>query len=116
MPTKGELADKISSLMVKFQKEQFGRGAESAKTYIIDDMVIVRLKGVLTPAEKQLAQNHEGQRVIKEFRYHLEEVCRPQLEHLIQQVTGARVISIHCDISTKTGERIDIFILDRKFD
>ncbi len=114
MPTKGELEDRISNLMIKFYKEQFGRGADSAKTYIIDDMVIVRLKGVLTPAEKQLAKDVEGQRVIKEFRYHLEEVGRPELENLVQEVTGAKVISLHNDISTKTGERVDIFILDKK--
>lgn len=113
MPTRGELQDRICNMMVKFQKEQFGRGAESAKTYIIDDMIIVRMKGVLTPAEKQLAQNQDGQRVIKEFRYHLEEVCRPQLEQLVSSVIDAQVISLHCDISTKTGERIDIFIMDR---
>lgn len=113
MLTKGALEDKISNLMVRFQKEQFGRGAESAKTYILEDMIIVRLKGVLTPAEKQLAQTPEGKSVIKEFRYHLEQICRPQMEELIQHITRAKVISLHCDISTKTGERVDIFILDR---
>ncbi len=37
-----------------------GRGAESAKTYIIDDMIIIRLKGVLTAAEKELAREEKG--------------------------------------------------------
>lgn len=116
MSTRGELEDKISNAMVKFHKEQFGRGAESARTYIIDDMVLVRLRGVLTPAEKQLAHNQEGQKLIKEFRYHIEEICRPQLEQLIQDITGATVVSLHCDISTKTGERIDVFVLNNKLD
>jgi uncharacterized protein YbcI len=54
---KGKLEAIISNKMIAFQREQLGRGAESAKTYILDDMVIIRLKGVLTAAEKQLAKD-----------------------------------------------------------
>jgi uncharacterized protein YbcI len=108
---KGKLEALISNKMISFQREQLGRGAESAKTYIIDDMIIVRLKGVLTAAEKQLAQQEKGKALVKEMRYQLEEIIRPKLEALIIDITGIKVISLHNDISTKTGERIDIIIL-----
>jgi uncharacterized protein YbcI len=110
--TKGQLESLISMNMTKFQQEQLGRGAEGAKTYIIKDMVIVRMENVLTPAEKQLLQTEEGKSLIKELRCELERIIRPKMEDLIQELTGSRVISVHNDISTKTGERIDIFILD----
>ena len=112
--TKGEMEAVISSSMIKFQREQLGRGAESAKTYIIEDMVVIRLKGVLTPAEKQLAKKEKGKALVKEIRYHLEEIIRPELEKLIEGITGKKVVTIHNDISTKTGERIDVAILDSK--
>lgn len=111
--TKGQLEALISNNMTKFQHEQLGRGAEGAKTYIIRDMVIVRMENVLTLAEKQLAATDEGKSLIKELRCQLERIIRPKMEKLIQELTGATVISLHNDISTKTGERIDIFILDR---
>jgi len=111
--TKGQLEDKISSKMISFQKEQLGRGSESAHTYIIDDMIIVRMQGVLIPAEKLLAQQEKGKSLVKEMRYQLEELIRPKLENLIEEIIGAKVISFHNDISTKTGERIDVIILDR---
>lgn len=111
--TKGQLEALISNNMTKFQHEQLGRGAEGAKTYIIRDMVIVRMENVLTLAEKQLAMTDEGKSLIKELRCQLERIIRPKMEKLIQELTGATVISLHNDISTKTGERIDIFILDR---
>lgn len=110
--TKGEMEALISSRMIKFQRDQLGRGAESAKTYIIDDMIVIRLKGVLTAAEKQLAQKEKGKSLIKEMRYQLEEIIRPQLEVLIESTTGRKVITLHNDISTKTGERIDVIILE----
>lgn len=111
-----EMEALISSRMITFQREQLGRGAESAKTYIIGDMIIVRLKGVLTPAEKQLASQEKGKALIKEMRYQLEEIIRPQLETLIESTTGKKVISLHNDISTKTGERVDIIILESPID
>jgi uncharacterized protein YbcI len=58
--TKGEMEASISSRLIQFQREQLGRGAESAKTYIIEDMIIVRLKGVLNSAEKQLSKQEKG--------------------------------------------------------
>ena len=112
--TKGEIEAKISESMIKFQREQLGRGAESAKTYIIDDMIIVRLKGVLTPAEKQLSRKDKGRALVKEIRYQLEEIIRPELENIIAEITGKEMISFHNDISTKTGERIDVIVMDGK--
>ncbi|GMQ60941.1 Na-translocating system protein MpsC family protein [Vallitalea maricola] len=110
--TKGQLEALISTKMVAFQREQLGRGAEGTKTYISGDMIIIRMKNVLTPAEKQLAITDQGKGLIKEIRIQLESIIRPKLEELMQNLTGAKVISIHNDISTKTGERIDMFILD----
>lgn len=110
--TKGSLEALISKKMISFQREQLGRGAESAKTYIFDDIILVRLKGVLTSAEKQLARQEKGKALIKEMRYQLEEIIRPQLETLIFDITGTKVVSLHNDISTKTGERIDVIVLE----
>lgn len=92
-----------------------GRGPEETKTYIIDDMIIVRLRGVLTPAEKQLAKtpdDQKGRTLIKQVRLELLERARPLLEVIINDITGRKVRSLHTDISTATGERIIIFTLD----
>lgn len=113
---KGRLEALISNKMIAFQREQLGRGAESANTYIKDDMIVVRLQGVLTAAEKQLAQQDKGKALIKEMRYQLEEIIRPKLEVLVEEIIGIRVKSLHNDISTKTGERIDVIILESKVD
>jgi len=111
---KGKIEALISNEMIAFQRAQLGRGAESAKTYIKDDMIIVRLQGVLTAAEKQLARQDKGKALIKEMRYQLEEIIRPNLEALIEDLIGIRVKSLHSDISTKTGERLDVIILESK--
>ncbi len=91
-----------------------GRGPLETKTYIIDDLVIVRLKGVLTQAEYQLAKTGEmsrGRELIKQVRIELLESGRPLLEVVIESITGCKVQSLHTDISTSTGERLIVFTL-----
>jgi uncharacterized protein YbcI len=68
---KGQIEAQISEAIIKFEKEYFGRGPTETKTYIIDDMVLIRLKGVLTPAEEQLTKTAEGADLIKKLRVQL---------------------------------------------
>ena len=97
-----------------------GRGPKETQTYIVDDMILVRLKGVLTPAEQQLAKNPEGTNLIKQVRSNLLEQGRGLLSELMEKMTGLKVVSLHTDISTKSGERVIIFSLsenlERRFD
>ena len=112
--TQGQLEARISEALIKFEREYMGRGPEEAKSYLIEDMVLVRLRGVLTPAEKQLAQSNpsdQGRNLIKQVRSELLERGRPLLEALVADITGRKVRSLHTDISTVTGERIIVFSL-----
>jgi uncharacterized protein YbcI len=114
--TKGQLEAEISEAIIKFEKEYMGRGPDETKTYILEDMVLVRLRGVLTPAEKNLARidggSQQGRALIKQVRIELLEKARPMLEALVQDITGCKMRSLHTDISTSTGERVIIFTLD----
>ena len=111
--TKGEIEAQISEAIIKFEKEYMGRGPMETKTYIIKDMVFVRLKGVLTLSEEQLAKSAEGAELIKRTRMQLLGGARLLLENIILDITACQIKSLHTDISTKTGERIIIFTLDQ---
>ncbi len=114
--TKGQIEADISEAIIKFEKEYMGRGPDETKTYIVDDMIVIRLKRVLTPAEQQLAKavdDTKGRSLIKEVRTALLEKARPLLEAIVWDITSRKVISLHTDISTATGERIIVFTLDR---
>ncbi|MGA1870873.1 MAG: DUF2294 domain-containing protein [bacterium] len=111
--TKGQIEALIGEAIIRFEKEFMGRGPRTAKTYIIRDMVFVRLTGVLTPAEEQLAKTAEGAQLIKKTRMQLLEGARVMLENMISDITSCQVTSMHTDISTKTGERIIVFTLNQ---
>jgi uncharacterized protein YbcI len=106
----------ISDEMMAFQHEFVGRGPDRIRTRIVEDLVIVRSLGVLTPAELQLSNSFEGRRLIKAMRQQVLEAGRPLLERIVQKHTGAEVISVHSDISTKSGEWLDVFVLDRSIE
>lgn len=110
--TKGQLEAEISNALIQFEKDYMGRGPKETRAYIIDDLILVRLKAVLTPAEQQLAKNPEGTNLIKQLRSNLLEQARGLLQEVVERITGLKVISLHTDISTKTGERVIIFTLD----
>lgn len=110
--TKGQIEADISTAITQFEKDHLGRGPKEARTFIIQDMVLIRLKGVLTPAEEKLSQQDDGAQLIKQIRMRLIESSRPLLENIIYEKTGAKVISVHTDISTHSGERIFVLVLD----
>jgi uncharacterized protein YbcI len=115
--TKSQLEAEVSDAITRFEKEHMGRGPLETKTYILDDLIIVRLKGVLTKAEHALVakseRNGRARELIKQVRIELIENGRPILEDEIKTIVHRKVRSLHTDISTSTGERIIIFTLEK---
>jgi uncharacterized protein YbcI len=107
--TRGEIEAALVHAIIQFEKDHLGRGPVEARAFILEDVILIRLRGVLTPAEIKLAQNPEGYALIKEVRRRLLEGSRLLLDEIVQQVTGARVVSLHTDISIQNSERIIVF-------
>ncbi len=117
MKTRGQLEAEISEAIVKFEKEYMGRGPDETRTYLLDDLVVVRLQRVLTAAERQLAKGADGRQgraLVKQVRTELLETARPLLEKVVLGITGQGILSLHTDISTVTGERIIVFTLENR--
>lgn len=115
----GEVHSRLCMEIIRFEKEIMGRGPEEVKAYIVDDMIILRLKGVLTRAEINLLDHGEGEKemaLIKEFRQKLIDKNRSYLDDMIRSITGCCVESVHTDLSVRTGERVIIFVVNQQLD
>lgn len=110
---KKKIEAEISAAFIKFQRDLIGRGPQEVKTYIINDMIITRFKGVLTVEEKHLVSQDSGKKLVKKMRSLLREMYSEQYEKIVEELTSCKVLSSHSDISTKTGERIEVFIVDK---
>ena len=114
MKTQGEIEAAVCEGIARFEQDYMGRGPKDIHAYLIGDLLVVRLKGVLTVAEQQLVASlpaEKGRDLLKQVRIHLVETARPVMETMIQEVTGIKVVSLHHDISTVTGEEIVVFTL-----
>ena len=92
-----------------------GRGPD-IHAHLLGDLLVVRLQGVLTAAEQHLVKSlsaEKGQDLLKQVRTHLIETARPIMESLVHEITGIKVLSMHHDISTLTGEEVVLFTLAR---
>lgn len=112
MKTKGEIEAEISRAIVQFEIDYMGRGPKETSTHIVEDLVVVRLKGVLTPAEEQLTKSVDGKELVKKMRATLIDKARPLLYQVVGAITGTKVLDLHTDISTESGERVFVFSLD----
>ncbi|MFA6005049.1 MAG: DUF2294 domain-containing protein [Patescibacteria group bacterium] len=114
--TKRQYEDAVSKIVAAFYSKNIGFGPRETRVYIVDDMVIVRLKGRLMPMEEMLLKAEHGYRIVKDLRKQLHEVTTKELGPEIAKILGYKVVGSHSDISTRSGERLEVFILDRKFE
>jgi uncharacterized protein YbcI len=114
MKTHGEIEAAICEGISQFEQDYMGRGPKAIHAHLIGDLLVVRLTGVLTIAEQQLVgalPAEKGRDLLKQVRSHLVETARPLMEEMVQKVTGVKVVSLHHDISTLTGEEVVLFTL-----
>ena len=114
MKSQGEIESAICDGISRFEQDYMGRGPKDIHAYLLGDLLVVRLQGVLTAAEQQLVKSlppEKGRDLVKQVRTHLIETSRPLMETLVQKVAGVNVLSLHHDISTITGEEVVVFTL-----
>ena len=136
MKSQGEIEAAVCDGVSRFQQEFIGRGPRDIHAHLVGTLLVVRLQGVLTPAERQLlAPRHEpaaqaegsgtesgdgngsdqgnGRFLLKQVRAHMVATGRDRLTNMVEAATGVGVVSVHHDISTVTGEEVLVFSLDR---
>jgi uncharacterized protein YbcI len=114
MNTRGEIEAAVCQGIARFEQEYLGRGPKDVRAHLLGDLVVVRLQGVLTAAEKHLVTSlpaDKGRDLLKQVRAQLIEVARPPLAAMIREATGVELVSLHHDISTVTGEEVILFTL-----
>jgi uncharacterized protein YbcI len=109
--SKGQVEASIAAMITGFEREQMGRGPREVRVWIVEDVILIRLKGVLTPAEEGLSADPNGRHLLKQMRTRLIENSRDVLQEAIEGLTGVPMISLHSDLSIRTGERVIVLTL-----
>lgn len=101
----------ISREVVAAMKRNFGRGPVSAKSYFIDDFLLIVMRGGLTPAEKSLLEK-ERPDAVREFRQIFENEMAPELIGMIERMTGREVVTYQSQILFDPDIIVEIFFFD----
>src|SRR5437667_828108 len=83
MKTQGEIEAAICEGVSRFEQDYMGRGPKEIQAHLLGDLLVIRLRGVLTAAEQQLAKSLPGEKgrdLLKQVRTHLMETARPVME------------------------------------
>jgi uncharacterized protein YbcI len=119
MRTRGEIEAAISEEISRFKQEYMGRGPKDIQVHLLDDLLLIRLRGVLAAAEQQLVKSlpaEKGRDLLKQVWSHLIETTRPIMEAMVEKATGVKILTMHHDISTTTGEEVILFTLAKSPD
>ena len=114
--TKGQIEAEISEVITKFKIEHIGKGPKEVKSYIIEDMVLIRLKGALTTLEQQLTKNPEGMELVKRSRVCLLEKAQSVLAKLLHSLLNVDIVSFYVDVNPKMGEMFIVLGLSKDVD
>ena len=116
MKTQGEIEAAVCEGMSHFEQNYMGRGAEERPHPPDRRPAGSPSQGSSTAAEQQLVKtlpSEKGRNLLKEVRTQLVETARPLMEAMVKEATGVKVLSLHHDISTITGEEVVLFTLDQ---
>jgi uncharacterized protein YbcI len=113
-PIQGLLGE-ISTQMVRTMKEYFGTGPTKVKSYMMDDLLFVVMRGGVLKAEETLLQSGE-QDSVREFRQRFENEMTDRLTYMVEQLTGRKVINYQSQVMFDPHLVVEIFVFDQPAD
>lgn len=107
----GELLTRLSNEMVRAQKKFFGKGPTSAKSYMLDDMLLIVMRGGFTTAEETMVQ-FDQQDLVRQFRQVFQNEMTDRLHRMVEDLTGRKVLTYQSQILFEPDVVIEIFLFD----
>jgi uncharacterized protein YbcI len=108
----GQLLAAISNSIVAIIRERYGRGPMKAKTYAIDDLVVVVMRGSgFTPLEQTIMDDDGADRVVA-MRHDFQRVMADRYRETIEELTGRKVVAFLSQAHVEPDITIEIFFVD----
>lgn len=109
--TKGSIESEVANAVVRFQREQQGRGATTVRAHLLGDLIVVRCSGIFTATEAHLAASEDGRRLIKSARQELRSINRGEIEGILARIVGCEVTRSYYDVDVDAVEQVEVYVL-----
>jgi uncharacterized protein YbcI len=110
-PSGGSVLARISTEMVRLQKLYFGRGPERAKSYMVDDLLFIVMRGGVTTAEHTMLEADQ-ENLVRNFRQQFENEMRGRLIAMVEELTGRKVVNHQSQVLFDPDIVVEIFVFD----
>ncbi|HSV73566.1 MAG TPA: DUF2294 domain-containing protein [Chthonomonadales bacterium] len=110
--TKGQIEAEAAAAVVRFHREQQGRGPADARAHLVANLLVVRCTGILTPIEAHLAVSEDGQRLVRSARQELRSINHAEIEDVLSRIVGSRVLRSYGDVDAPASELIEVYVLE----
>jgi uncharacterized protein YbcI len=108
----GHLLSAISTSIVGILREHYGRGPMKAKTYVLDDIIVVVMRGSgFTPLEQTIMNSGQPDRVIA-MREDFQRVMAKRYKETIEELTGRKVLAFLSQAHVEPDITMEIFFVD----
>jgi uncharacterized protein YbcI len=108
----GKLLAAISTTFVALLREHYGRGPMKAKTYAIDDIIVVVMRGSgFTALEQTIMNSGEPARVVA-MREDFQRVMETRYKQVIEELTGRKVVAFLSQAHVEPDITIETFFVD----
>jgi len=105
------LLARLSNEMVRAQKQFFGKGPTGAKSYLLDDLLIIVMRGGLTTAEKTMLEFGQPDQV-RQFRQLFENEMTERLTGMVEELTGRKVLTYQSQVMFEPDVVVEMFVFD----
>lgn len=110
--TKGSLEAEVANAVVKFHREQQGRGPSEVRAHLAGDSILVRCMGVFTQTEQKLCTTDDGRKLIRSARQELRSIHHREIEQIVANIAGCEVLRSYCDMDPESAEQVEVYILE----
>jgi uncharacterized protein YbcI len=107
----GGVLSQISTEMVQAMKQHYGKGPVSAKSYLVDDLLFVVMRDMITQAERTMLDAGRTD-TVRDFRQQFENEVAETLTRLVERVTGRRVVTYQSQVLFDPDITVEIFVFE----
>jgi uncharacterized protein YbcI len=107
----GDMLARLSDEMVRAKKQFFGKGPEQAKSYMLDDILIIVMRGGLTTAEQTMLRFGRP-KLVRQYRQLFEDEMTEHLTSLVEQTTGRTVVNYQSQIMFDPDIIVEMFVFE----
>ena len=108
----GEQLAAVTNGIVQLFSEYYGRGPTKAKSYVLDERIVVCvLEDTLTTVEQTLVRNGHAD-MVRQVRLTFQEAMKDEFEGVVEKAMERRVAAYHSQLTMDPDIGFEFFVLE----